>query len=135
MCAMRIERDIIKQFKTWKVASDRKPILLRGARQTGKTWAMETFGKECFKYCVKFDFDRQHELKSVFRASKAPERLIKELMLYCDQPIVAGETLMIFNEIQECESMQNLQYNSGLLSSPAPLAGWIDKWMTVINLV
>ena len=50
---------------------------------------METFGKEFFKYCAKFDFDRQHELKSVFQTSKDPERLIKELTLYCDQPIIA----------------------------------------------
>ena len=108
---MRIERDTINQFKVWKEASDRKPILLRGARQIGKTWAMETFGKECFKYCVKFDFDKQQELKSVFQISKDPERLVKELTLYCDQPIIAGETLMIFDEIQECEeALNSLKY-------------------------
>ena len=108
---MRIERDIINQFKAWKEAPDRKPILLKGARQTGKTWAMETLGKECFKYCVKFDFDRHPELRSVFQVSKDPQRLIKELTLYCDQPIIAGETLMIFDEIQECEeALNSLKY-------------------------
>ena len=108
---MRIERDIINQFKAWKEAPNRKPILLKGARQIGKTWAMETFGKECFKYCVKFDFDRHPELKSVFQVSKDPQRLIKELTLYCDQPIVAGETLIIFDEIQECEeALNSLKY-------------------------
>ena len=108
---MRIERDIINQFVAWKEAPVRKPILLKGARQIGKTWAMETFGKECFKYCVKFDFDRQQELKSVFQTSKDPQRLIKELTLYCDQPIIAGETLMIFDEIQECEeALNSLKY-------------------------
>ena len=104
---MRIERDIINQFKAWKDAPDRKPILLKGARQIGKTWAMETFGRECFKYCVKFDFDRQPELKSVFLASKDPQRLIKELTLYCEQPIVAGETLMIFDEICSRQATQD----------------------------
>ena len=108
---MRIERDIINQFKAWKEAPNRKPILLKGARQIGKTWTMETFGKECFKYCVKFDFDRHPELKSVFQVSKDPQRLIKELTLYCDQPIVAGETLIIFDEIQECEeALNSLKY-------------------------
>lgn len=108
---MRIEREIINKFKAWQEAPDRKPILLRGARQIGKTWAMETFGKECFKYCVKFDFDRQQELKSVFKTSKDPKRLIKELTLYCEQPIIAGETLMIFDEIQECEeALNSLKY-------------------------
>ncbi|MBO7586060.1 MAG: ATP-binding protein [Bacteroidales bacterium] len=104
---MKIERDIINQFKAWKEAPDRKPILLKGARQIGKTWAMETFGKECFKYCVKFDFDRQPELKSLFEITKDPKRLIKELTLYCEQPIIAGETLVIFDEIQECEEAFN----------------------------
>ena len=108
---MKIERDIINQLTAWKEAPVRKPILLKGARQIGKTWAMETFGKECFKYCVKFDFDRQQELKSVFQTSKDPQRIIKELTLYCDQPIIAGETLMIFDEIQECEeALNSLKY-------------------------
>ena len=108
---MRIEREIINQFKAWKDAPNRKPILLKGARQIGKTWAMETFGKECFKYCVKFDFDRQPELKSVFQVTKDPKRLVKELALYQDQPIIAGETLMIFDEIQECEeALNSLKY-------------------------
>ena len=108
---MRIEREIINQFRAWKEAPVRKPILLKGARQIGKTWAMETFGRECFKYCVKFDFDRQQELKSVFQTSKDPKRIIKELTLYCDQPIIAGETLMLFDEIQECEeALNSLKY-------------------------
>lgn len=108
---MRIERDIINHFKAWKDTPNRKPILLKGARQIGKTWAMETFGQECFKYCVKFDFDRQPELKSVFQTTKDPIRLIKELTLYQEQPIIAGETLMIFDEIQECEeALNSLKY-------------------------
>ncbi len=98
---MRISRDIISTFKEWKDAPKRKPILLQGARQIGKTWAMETFGKESFEYCAKFDFDRQEELKSVFQNTKMPERIIKELALFCDVPIIAGKTLIIFDEIQE----------------------------------
>lgn len=104
---MRISRDIISTFKEWKDAPMRKPILLQGARQIGKTWAMETFGKESFEYCAKFDFDRQEELKSVFQNTKIPERIIKELALFCDVPIIAGKTLIIFDEIQECEEALN----------------------------
>ena len=55
---MQIKRNIIEVFRQWKEAADRKPILLKGARQIGKTWAIETFGKESYEYCVKFDFDR-----------------------------------------------------------------------------
>lgn len=108
---MEIRRDIIEQFKAWKNTPERKPILLKGARQIGKTWAMETFGREAFDYYVKFDFDRQPELKSVFQISKNPERIIKELALYTEVPIIAGRTLIIFDEIQECEeALNSLKY-------------------------
>lgn len=106
-----MERDIFKYFKKWKDKPHRKPILLEGARQTGKTWCMETFGKEFFRYRVKFDFDRQPELKSVFQISKEPKRILKELSLYSEVPLEAGETLIIFDEIQECEeALNSLKY-------------------------
>lgn len=108
---MRIERDIIQRLKLWKVSPNRKPILLKGARQIGKSWVMETFGHECFEYCVKFDFDRQVELHSLFKTTKSPERLLKELALHCQQPIIPGKTLIIFDEIQECEeALNSLKY-------------------------
>ena len=108
---MKIDRDIINQFKEWKEAELHKPILLKGARQIGKTWAMETFGEECFDYTAKFDFDRQQELKSVFATSKEPARIIKELSLYSDVPLIPGRTLLIFDEIQECEeALNSLKY-------------------------
>lgn len=78
-----------------------------GARQVGKTWVMEAFGREAFDYCAKFDFDRQPELRSVFSTSKSPHRVLKELSLYTDVPIKAGKTLLIFDEIQECEAAFN----------------------------
>lgn len=108
---MKIERNIINDFKEWKDSPRRKPILLEGARQIGKTWAMEHFGNECFEYCAKFDFDRQEELKSVFQKSKSPERILKELALYCEAPLIPGKTLIIFDEIQECEeALNSLKY-------------------------
>jgi predicted AAA+ superfamily ATPase len=108
---MEIKRDIIDSFRKWKDEAGRKPILLKGARQIGKTWAMEAFGREAFDYCAKFDFDRQPELKSVFQTSKNPERILKELSLYTEVPIVAGKTLIIFDEIQECEeALNSLKY-------------------------
>ena len=108
---MKIERDVIGIFREWKDSTNRKPILLKGARQIGKTWAMETFGNECFEYCAKFDFDRQPELKSVFQTSKEPERIVRELALYCNVPLIPGRTLLIFDEIQECEeALNSLKY-------------------------
>lgn len=111
MCFMEIKRDIIDTLKVWKNMPGRKPVLLRGARQIGKTWVMETFGRENFEYCVKFDFDRTPELKTVFRTTKEPERLLRELALYSDVPIEPGRTLIIFDEIQECEeALNSLKY-------------------------
>lgn len=108
---MEIKREIIDKFKVWKDSPKRKPILLKGARQIGKTWAMETFGRECFDYCVKFDFDRQPELKTVFQVTKEPSRILKELAIYCGSPIIPGKTLIIFDEIQECEeALNSLKY-------------------------
>lgn len=108
---MEIERDIVQTLKQWKDSPDRKPVLLRGVRQTGKTWVMETFGRESFEYCAKFDFDSQPELKSVFQTTKKPNRILKELALYCDVPIQPGKTLIIFDEIQECEeALNSLKY-------------------------
>ncbi len=104
---MDIARDIINQFKDWKNAGNRKPILLKGARQIGKTWAMQEFGKLCFDYTAKFDFDKQRELQSVFAVTKEPERIIKELALYSEVPLIPGKTLIIFDEIQECEEAFN----------------------------
>lgn len=85
---MRIKRDIIDKFKDWKDAEKHKPILLKGARQIGKTWAMEEFGRECFDYTAKFDFDRQKELLSAFTVSKEPSRIIKELALYSNTLLI-----------------------------------------------
>lgn len=104
---MEIKRDIMDVLKQWRDAPDRKPLLLKGARQIGKTWLMETFGRECFKYVVSFDFDNEPDLKEFFQTTKDPERLIKELELYSSQPIVAGQTLIVFDEIQECEEALN----------------------------
>lgn len=108
---MEIKREITDQFLKWKNSGSRKPILLKGARQIGKSWAMETFGHENFKYTVKFDFDRQPELKTIFQTTKEPMRILKELELYATDPILPGETLIIFDEIQECEeALNSLKY-------------------------
>ena len=61
---MIISRDILEAFKKWKTSADRKPILIKGARQIGKTWVMEEFGRQCYEHYVKFDFDEQQDLAS-----------------------------------------------------------------------
>lgn len=108
---MKIRRDIIDRLKQWKDSSDRKPILLKGARQTGKTWIMEEFGRECFEYMAVFNFDKVEELNSIFEKTKDIDRILKELMLFTDVPIEPGKTLIVFDEIQMCEgALNSLKY-------------------------
>lgn len=84
---------------------------MQGARQIGKTWMMEAFGKAYYDYCVKFDFDRHPEYKDAFLTSKDPERVLKELAIYSNVPLLPEKTLIIFDEIQECEeALNSLKY-------------------------
>ena len=108
---MKIRRDIIDRLRQWKNSENRKPILLKGARQTGKTWIMQEFGKECFEYVAEFNFDKVEELASVFEKTKDVSRILKELTLYTEAPIEPGKTLLIFDEIQMCEgALNSLKY-------------------------
>ena len=98
-------------FATWKRSENRKPILLQGARQIGKTWVMEQFGKNHYDYSVTFDFDKHPEYKNAFTNSKEPERVLKELSIYSSVPLLPEKTLIIFDEIQECEdALNSLKY-------------------------
>ena len=104
---MEIKRDILETFLRWKESPRRKPMLLQGARQIGKTWAVERFGKEQYKYFVKFDLDRSPEVIDAFRISKEPSRIIKELQAYSEVPLLPGETLIFIDGIQESEEAFN----------------------------
>ncbi len=104
---MRFQREMLEELKLWKDSEDRKPVLLKGARQIGKTWVMEELGRQCYEHWVKFDFDKNHELHSIFKESKDYRRIFKELSLYTDVPLLPEKTLIIFDEIQECEEAFN----------------------------
>lgn len=104
-------REIFHDLKIWKDNPDRKPILLQGARQVGKTWVMKTFGKENFENVAFFDFDETPELKEIFKTTKDPYRIVKELTLFTQQSIQPQKTLIIFDEIQLCEdALNSLKY-------------------------
>lgn len=105
---MEIYRDIIGAFNDWRRTSGRKPLLLGGARQVGKTWVMESFGRDYFDNYVKIDFNSQPEAAQIFSVTKDPRRIIKELALYSGKPVLPEKTLIIFDEIQECENALNV---------------------------
>ncbi len=109
--SMEIKRDVIKDLLKWKQRPDRKPLIICGARQIGKTWVMRKFAEENFDYMAYFNFDSSEELCREFENTKNPERLIDILQLYTDCPIEPGRTLMIFDEIQQCnKALNSLKY-------------------------
>jgi len=108
---MKIERQIQQSLIDWKNSSNRKPLILQGARQVGKTWLLKTFGEEEFENLAYFNFDEQPELKQFFSATKDVSRIIQNLGLVYGKAILPGKTLIIFDEIQECnDALNSLKY-------------------------
>lgn len=106
-----MKRKALDDLLQWKDSAHRKPMILRGARQTGKTWLMKEFSKKAYKNYVYFNFDEQPELKSLFKTNKNPHRLIELLSLIAGIKIEPQHTLVIFDEIQECsEALNALKY-------------------------
>ncbi|NLA16346.1 MAG: ATP-binding protein [Bacteroidales bacterium] len=110
---MKIQRELTEQLKLWKSDINRMPILLKGARQTGKTWIMEEFGRNYFDHVAVFNFDKTQELAEIFEKTKDVHRIVKELALYTEVPLIPGKTLLVFDEIQACEgALNSLKYFS-----------------------
>jgi hypothetical protein len=106
-----MERNAMKNLVSWKQSADRKPMVLKGARQVGKTWLMEEFGRRYYKNTVYYNFDEEDELKSVFEKNKNPHRIIELLSMISGEKIIPGETLILFDEVQECpEALNSLKY-------------------------
>ena len=106
-----MKRNAMQSLINWKNDPERKPLILRGARQAGKTWLMKEFGQTCYPNYVYFNFDEEDELKSIFQANKNPHRIIELLSMISGEKIQPGETLILFDEIQECpEALNTLKY-------------------------
>lgn len=106
-----MERNAIFKMLEWKDNSDRKPLILKGARQVGKTWLMQEFGRRYYKNFVYFNFDESEDLKSIFETNKNPYRIVELLSMIAGIKIEPAETLIIFDEIQECpEALNTLKY-------------------------
>lgn len=106
-----MRRNAIEKLIAWKDRDDRKPMILKGARQVGKTWIMKEFGKNYYDNYVYINFDEEDEIKSLFEKNKNPYRLIELLSLIAGEKILPGKTLIIFDEVQECsEALNALKY-------------------------
>lgn len=96
-----MKRSIEKELKKWKDDNRRKPLLLRGARQVGKTFLIRKFAQEQFENCVEINFERQPELRSLFD-TLVPHEVVKTIQLSKNIQLIPGKTLLFLDEIQDC---------------------------------
>lgn len=107
-----MERDITQQLLEWKDAQDRKPLIITGVRQCGKTYVMKEFGEKYFEDVAYFYFEGNKGLASIFEYDFDTDRIIEELgNVVREKEIVLGKTLVIFDEIQACpNAITSLKY-------------------------
>jgi len=83
-----LKRKAMEALIQWKESEERKPMVLKGARQVGKTWLMKAFGETCYSRCAYFNFDEEEALKSIFAANKDPHRIVALLSLIVGEKIL-----------------------------------------------
>lgn len=115
---MKIERSILNDLKIWKDSPYRKPLVLQGARQVGKSFVLKQFGGQYFENCCYINFDFEKEHKAEFAKTKDPIRLVSYLSMVKGINIKPETTLIIFDEIQECnDALNSLKYFNELMPS------------------
>ncbi|MDX8431647.1 MAG: AAA family ATPase [Candidatus Algichlamydia australiensis] len=102
-----MKRDIYKSLEEWKKSPRRKPLIINGARQVGKTYALKHFGQTAYKKFVYFNFEKSEKLHSYFKTTLDPHELLKTLAIHAEVEIEPKNTLIIFDEIQECPRALN----------------------------
>jgi predicted AAA+ superfamily ATPase len=108
-----MKRDIYKKMLEWKSSKRRKPLLLRGARQVGKTYTLQQFGDKEYDNVAYFNFEENPALDDFFQQKLDPRAIIANLSLYIDREIKPGSDLIIFDEIQEANhALNSLKYFS-----------------------
>ena len=106
-----MERQILSKLEQWKKSPYRKPLILKGARQVGKTWVMKEFGKRYFKSVAYVNFDNNSAMKAVFDSDSDISRIILAISAETGVSIKPNDTLIIFDEIQEVpRALSSLKY-------------------------
>ncbi len=106
-----MERAVFQKLDQWKNSPRRKPLILRGARQVGKTWVMKEFGRRCFKNMAYVNFDNNSAMKQIFDGDFDIPRLVLALSAQTGVPIRPEETLIVFDELQEVpRALSSLKY-------------------------
>ena len=106
-----MQRHLLDDLKNWKDSRNRKPLIIRGARQVGKTWLMKEFGRTCFAKTAYINFDNNQRMKSVFEGNLEPARLIQAFNAETGVDIQSNDTLIIMDEVQEVpRALTSLKY-------------------------
>ncbi len=106
-----MQRFITDKLLKWKDSNDRKPLILKGARQVGKTYILKEFGYKNYENVAYFNFDHDEGLARLFDDTKEPKRILEQLSLAIGKKISPQTTLIIFDEIQECpNALNSLKY-------------------------
>lgn len=106
-----MERDLMLDLIQWKNKSNRKPLILKGARQVGKTWLMKEFGKKYYKYTAYVNFDNNERMKEIFESDYDIQRILMAINIETGVKLLPAETLIIFDEIQEApRALASLKY-------------------------
>ena len=106
-----MKRFILNELIKWKESKYRKPLILKGARQIGKTYILKQFGEENYEGVAYFNFDHDEDLYNLFSNTKDPKRILEQLAFIYGKAILPEKTLIIFDEIQECpDALNSLKY-------------------------
>jgi predicted AAA+ superfamily ATPase len=142
-----LKRTVYNHLTGWKNRTNRKPLILKGARQVGKTYILKQFGREAFPRAHYVNFEEDESLCSIFNNNLNPKRILQELSFYVESAINPEKDLLIFDEIQACpRALTSLKYfqeelpgfsvcAAGSLlglqlgQSPFPKRGWIRGLM------
>lgn len=106
-----MKRFILNELIKWKESKYRKPLIVKGKRQIGKTYILKQFGEENYEGVAYFNFDHDKDLYNLFNDTKNPKRILEQLAFIYGKAILPGKTLIIFDEIQECpNALNSLKY-------------------------
>lgn len=106
-----MKRKLYNSLKEWKLDPDRKPLVLEGARQVGKTWLLKEFGRNEYDNMIYVNFHDDVDMQKLFQHDLNVKRILEALQAYCQQTIKAGKTLIFMDEIQEApRGLDSLKY-------------------------
>ena len=136
-------RAAIEKLKRWKAKEAPKPLIIRGARQVGKTWLMKEFGRSAYENTVYIGFENNRQMKELFSGDMAIDRIVTGLELYAGRKIDPENTLLVFDEIQEVPAALTAlkyfnenapQYRIVCAGSLLAARGTPESWRTISSI-